>query len=64
MKKYRVEFEFMYAEPDISDGKCHMDYLDNKGEGFTFEEAERIACEVRASNILDVKWAEVVEMEG
>lgn len=63
MKKYRVEFEFMYAEPDISDGKRHMDYLDNKGEGFNFEEAERIACEVRASNVLDVKWAEVVEME-
>lgn len=52
----------MYAEPDISDGKRHQDYLDNNGEGFNFEEAERIACEVRASNILDVKWAEVVEM--
>ncbi len=64
MKKYKVNYEFMYADADISDGKWHEDYLDNNGAGFTFEEAEDVACKLRASTIADVKWAEVVEMEG
>lgn len=63
MKKYKVVFEFMYADADVSDGKWHKDYLDNNGAGFTFEEAEDVASEIRASTIADVKWAEVVEME-
>ena len=61
MKRYQVRFEFRYADADISDGKYHVDYLDNNGEGFTFEEAERVACELRASNIQDTRWAEVIE---
>jgi len=64
MKRYRVEFEFMYRDPEISDGKYHIDYLDNNGEGFTLQEAEDVAKFVRASEILYIKWAEVVEMEG
>lgn len=63
MKKYKVEFEFMYADADVSDGKYHFDTVDNNGEGFIFSDAEYIANNVRTSNILDVKWAKVVEME-
>lgn len=62
MKKYQVRYEFRYADVDVSDGKYHVDYLDNNGAGFTFEEAEHVASELRASTIADVKWAEVVEM--
>lgn len=54
----------MYADADVSDGKYHFDTVDNNGEGFIFSDAEYIANNVRTSNILDVKWAEVVEMEG
>ena len=64
MKKYQVRYEFRYADVDVSDGKYHVDYLDNNGTGFTFEEAEHVASELRASTIADVRWAEVVEMEG
>lgn len=64
MKRYRVEFEFMYIEPEVSDGKYHKDYVDNNGEGFIKSEAEYIARHIKQSTILDVKWAEVVEMEG
>ena len=63
IKKYRVEFEFMYMEPDITDGKWHQDYLDANGEGFTYEEAEHVAQEIRRSSICRVNWAEVVEMK-
>ena len=62
MKKYRVEFEFMVSEADITDGKWHKDYLDNNGEGFTFDEAERVACDLRGTSVCYIKWAEVVEM--
>ena len=51
------------ALADVSDGKWHKDFLDNNGAGFTFEDAEYVACELRASTIAYVKWAEVVEME-
>ena len=62
-KKYKVEFEFMYVDADVSDGKWHKDTLDNNGAGFTLEDAERVACELRASTIQDTKWAEVVEIK-
>lgn len=61
--KYRVNFEFMYIEPEISDGKWHQDFLDNNGDGFTFEDAERAAGLLRVSNVCRVHWAEVVEMK-
>ena len=64
MARYRVDFEFMIADADISDGKWHRDFLDANGEGFTFEEAERIAGELRASSLHYTKWAEVVKMEA
>lgn len=63
MNKYKVVFEFMCADADVSDGKWHKDYLDNNGDGFTFEEAEDVASEIRTSTIQYTKWAEVVEME-
>lgn len=62
MKRYRVEFEFMCTDLEVSDGKWHKDCLDNNGAGYAFEDAERIACELRASTIQDTKWAEVVEI--
>lgn len=61
--KYRIEFEFMNTDVETTDGKWHKDFLDNNGAGFTFEDAEYVACELRASTISYVKWAEVVEME-
>lgn len=64
MKKYKVQFEFRCADLEVSDGKWHKDYLDNNGVGYTFEEAEDVACKLRASIIQDTKWAEVIEMEG
>ena len=63
MKRYKVEYEFKYADADISDGKYHIDYLDNNGCGFTFDEAEHIASELRASVIQDTKWVEIQEMK-
>ena len=60
--KYRVDYEFMILDPDITDGKWHQDFLDNNGAGFTFEEAEHCACELRASQYIDCRWAEVTEM--
>lgn len=63
MARYRVDFEFRCIDLEISDGKWHKDFLDNNGAGFTFEEAEEVACELRASTIQDTRWAEVVEMK-
>jgi len=64
MSKYRVEFEFRVIDPEISDGKWHKEYLDNNGEGMTFEEAERVACDVRENEFYDTKNVDVVEIEG
>lgn len=64
MKKYKVNYEFKIADVDICDGKWHKDCLDNNGAGYTFEEAENAACNLRANAIINTKWAEVVEMEG
>lgn len=63
MARYRVEFEFMIKDAEISDGEWHRDFLDANGEGFTFEEAERIAGDLRASALHHTKWAEVVKIK-
>ena len=62
MEKYRVEFEFMITDPDVTDGKWHKDYLDNNGEGYTFEDAESVACSLRTDTVCCKRWVEVVEM--
>ena len=43
---YKVTFDFRINDFD-SDGKWHNDYLDNNGEGFTYEEAEDLAQHLR-----------------
>ena len=63
MERYRVDYEFRYCDLDVSDGKFHKDFLDNNGVGFSFEDAERVACELRASTVADVKWAEIVKIK-
>lgn len=60
--KYRVEFEFMVADVEVSDGKWHKDYLDNNGAGFTLDEAEVVACDLRASSVCYNRNVDVVEM--
>lgn len=62
MKKYRVEFEFKVADVDASDRRWHKDYLDNNGAGFTFEQAELVACDLRAGNVCYHRNVNVVEM--
>lgn len=64
MKKYRIEFEFMYKGLEVSDGKSHKDIIDNNGEGFIKSDAEYIAKHVKDSKILDVKDVKIKEMEG
>lgn len=61
--RYQVNFEFTILDPEISDGKWHKDYLNNNGEGFTFEEAEDIACQLRSSDLMPHRNVEVIEME-
>lgn len=63
MKKYRIEFEFMYKGLEVSDEKIHTDVIDNNGEGFIKSDAAYIAKHVKDSKILDVKNVEVIEME-
>lgn len=64
MKRYKVEFEFMYKGLEVSDGKSHKDIIDNNGEGFIKSDAEYIAKHVKDSKILDVKDVQIKEMEG
>ena len=64
MKKYRIEFEFMYKGLEVSDGKNHKDIIDNNGEGFTLEEANALAARLYESEIQYTRWVKVVEMEG
>lgn len=59
---YRVEFEFMLNDIEITDHKWHKDFLDNNGDGFTFEEAERLACELRYDEFFRTRNIDVVEM--
>lgn len=62
--RYKVTFEFMVADAEVSDGKWHSDFLDNNGEGMTFEDAERTACELRAQSVTYTRNVDVVEMEA
>jgi hypothetical protein len=60
--KYKVVFEFKIMDTSISDGQYHEDYLDNNGEGFTFEEAENVAIHLRMDDVAYYRYVEVVEM--
>ena len=62
--RYQVNFEFTILDSEISDGKWHKDYVNNNGAGFTFEEAEDVACQLRVSNLMPHRNVEVIEMEG
>ena len=61
--KYKVTFEFTIFDPEISDGKWHPDCLDNNGEGFDFEEAEYLACDLRSNTAIACRNVDVTEME-
>lgn len=47
MAKYKITFDFIVNDID-SDGKWRSDYLDNNDKGFTRDEAEHIAQELKA----------------
>ena len=60
--RYAVIFEFTILDPEISDGKWHKDYLNNDEKGFTFEEAESVAGDLRISSVSYNRNVEVVEL--
>lgn len=62
MNKYKVEFEFMNMDAEITDGLWHKDYLDNDGDGFDFEDASDIAMEMHYNTAYRHKNIKIVEM--
>lgn len=64
MAKYRVEFEFKVVDYEVSDGKWHKDFLDNNGKGFTFEDAEKLAGDLRYNEFVHHRNVDVVEIES
>ena len=59
MEKYRVVFEFMLDDIEISDEAYHKDFLDNNGKGFDFSEAESIACDLRMNEFCDIRNVDI-----
>lgn len=65
MAKYKVVYTFVWFGTD-SDGREHKTYLDNNGEGMTWEEAQDTARELRYHDGVNDTWvvpfeAEVIE---
>lgn len=60
---YKVKFEFRLLDTEISDGRWHEAEMNNNGQGYTFDEAESIACDLRSDVICDNRNVEVEEME-
>lgn len=56
MKRYRVEFMFR-----TDAGDWRVDTLENNGELFTEEEANRLALELSSRD--NIKWAKAVDMQ-
>lgn len=61
MSKYKVVYEFRIIDYP-TDGQWHETFLDNNGEGYDFDEAEYVACQLRASSVADHRNVEVQEV--
>lgn len=60
--RFKVRYCFINLDPETTDGEYHIDFLDNNGEGFTYEEAVRTAREISLRD--GVKWASIREITG
>ena len=62
MTKYKVNFEFMMKDSAITDNVFHKDYLDNNGDGFTLEEAENVAFDLRINSLCYFRYINIERM--
>ena len=62
MLKYRVDYEFKLLDPMVSDGRYHVTYLDNNGDGFSYEDAKNVSRQLKQSSIQRTAWTKIVEM--
>lgn len=60
--RFKVIYCFINLDTETTDGEYHIDFLDNNGEGFTYEEAVQTAREISLRD--GVKWASIREMTG
>lgn len=60
--RFKVRYCFINLDAETTDGEYHIDFLDNNGEGFTYEEAVETAREISLRD--GVKWASIREMTG
>lgn len=60
--RFKVRYCFINLDTETTDGEYHIDFLDNNGEGFTYEEAVETARELSLRD--GVKWASIREMTG
>ena len=60
--RFKVRYCFINLDTETTDGEYHIDFLDNNGEGFTYEDAVHIARELSLRE--GVKWASIREITG
>lgn len=60
--RFKIRYCFINLDPETTDGEYHIDFLDNNGEGFTYEEAVKTAREISLRE--GVRWAQMREITG